>query len=188
VRGLVCWLLCLSLGCAEIADLRDDPTLIEEESPYTGCERDDQCLVGWFCDRDWTACRPPCTTDADCNGGKCVPATSGGEPRDPELELCATMCDPVAATKCGEGAACFLRESSPSPIWDCGGTLGFAFDQPCDDQGGRHCANGLACIADRCQKLCFVSDPLPAKCTHTTSCEPFPESGQFDGKPVGACY
>jgi hypothetical protein len=190
--------MCLSMGCAEIVDLRDDPTLLEDGgepqdppapgSPYAGCEGDDKCEGGTFCDRDWKTCKPLCTDDVGCSGGRCLYATDGGE--DLDFKTCAAMCNPVAATKCGLGAACFLLGTALDPIWDCGSSLGWKLGETACSaaQGDRPCANGLVCIDDRCQKYCFASDPEPIECA-TTGCVALLDSNEvFDGKPLGSCY
>lgn len=111
----------------------------------------DSCRAGSMCYRDTgngaTQCRQFCTANQDCGAkNDCVIDLNAGR----TMKVCTQPCDPLVATSCASGLACYLYDAEHT---DCVAAGQYALGAPCSSFFDE-CQAGLTCISGRCRKVC----------------------------------
>ncbi len=121
--------------------------------PWTGCDTDNDCGVGTWCDLQRHVCKPICNTTDECpDGAHCVPVPrSTGVMTIPSLKACTSHCDPVSAAPCGSGLTCFHDSSDE---FDCVKSQSKIEGAVCN--ASAECVKGLLCIGIAPKFTCEV--------------------------------
>lgn len=143
----------------------------------SACKVASQCPAGQTCDRG--SCREYCASDADCTGGKCVPAGDANGKNIDRVKVCWKACTASDEKACATGTACRSVKTPAgqtgtfcvAPLDPCPTTE----DGTCDDQSGtKTCADGTDAKDCNCKpKLRGATcDPLAqCGCARGSTCE-----------------
>ncbi len=156
---------------------------------WSGCDTDNDCAAGTWCDLNSHVCKPICIVEGDCNpGAHCFPMLqSTVNTPIPSLKACTAHCEPQAGSPCGPGVTCFQDETGE---FDCARSQNKVIGATCTL--GDDCGKGLLCIGSMtmftCEKWCHPADAFSGACPFDKSyCTSFSTAVTYNGAQYGYC-
>lgn len=153
---------------------------------YRACTGMNDCVKGTSCVDG--ACKPFCSSVADCGGQQCLQVSYEGFPIT-GWTVCAAGCDLVTpSTKCGPGVTCWPTNTVSGGMADCVGGAGTGTGPGGCSANPWSCAPGFTCVAGTtdCRKWCKLGG---TDCAAGETCTILPTGIVLvNGSTYGACF